>query len=192
MDIYSYPGSDVLKNKLNLRSQNELNKFERRLSGISCIELRSKHFSRFSFFALKLFHKELLQDIYAWAGKPRTVDISKGNTMFCRAEFIDMAAEDIFDKLTKNNNLKGLDSKEFCVAAADLFGDLNALHPFREGNGRTIREFIFHLAKNAGYELDLNFADKSTFMQASIESAHLNNSKIQALMEGLIKPLYNV
>lgn len=73
--------------------------------------------------------------------------------------------------------------------AAELFGDINALHPFREGNGRTQREFIYHLAKNSGYELDLNQLDKTKYMTASIESILTSNEKMEKLMKSIIKPL---
>ena len=75
---------------------------------------------------------------------------------FCPIENIYSFADTIFQKLEKENYLKGVSQDEFCKKAADLFGDINALHPFREGNGRTQRLFLYHLAKNAGYELDLN------------------------------------
>lgn len=73
--------------------------------------------------------------------------------------------------------------------AADLFGDINALHPFREGNGRTQREFFYHLAKNAKYKLDLNQLNKNEYMIASIESMLVNNNKIEKLIKSIIEPL---
>ena len=94
-----------------------------------------------------------------------------------------------FRELEKENYLKGVSQDEFCKKAADLFGDINALHPFREGNGRTQRLFLYHLAKNAGYELDLNKLDKNKYMTASIESMLVSNDKMENLMKSIIKPL---
>lgn len=91
--------------------------------------------------------------------------------------------------MTEPNYLKNLSIDEFCQKAADLFGDINALHPFREGNGRTQREFFYHLAKNAKYKLDLNQLNKNEYMIASIESMLVNNNKIEKLIKSIIEPL---
>ena len=108
---------------------------------------------------------------------------------FCPIENIYSFADTIFQKLEKENYLKGVSQDEFCKKAADLFGDINALHPFREGNGRTQRLFLYHLAKNAGYELDLNKLDKNKYMTASIESMLVSNDKKENFMKSIIKPL---
>ena len=179
----------ILSNKLGIKDNYSLNKAERRYSAIRAIELRQKSFKKFSFDTLKKMHKEIFQDVYDWAGKTRNVNIAKGKTFFCPMENINSFANDIFNKLEKQNYLKGLNQDEFCQKAAELFGDINALHPFREGNGRTQREFIYHLAKNAGYELDLNKTDKNKYMVASIESMLTSNKKMVDLMKSVIKPL---
>lgn len=115
--------------------------------------------------------------------------ISKGDSFFCPVANIESYAHSIFHKLEKDNYLKGLSQNQFCKKAAILFGDINALHPFREGNGRIQREFIYHLAKNAGYELDLNLLDKIEYTIASIESMSMNNIKMEDLMKSIIKTL---
>lgn len=179
----------VLENKLGIKDVLTLNKNERRLSTIRAIDLRKKSFKKFDFATLKKIHKEIFQDVYQWAGTVRKVNISKGKAFFCPVENINSYADTIFKKLEKENYLKGLSQDEFCKKAADLFGDINALHPFREGNGRTQREFIYHLAKNAGYELDLSELDKTKYMTASIESMLTSNEKMEKLMKSIIKPL---
>lgn len=182
----------ILDNKVNAKNNAALEKIERRCSGIRIIELKQKSFKKFDFNTLKKMHKEIFQDVYSWAGTVRNVNISKGSSFFCPAENIHLYAQDIFDRLEKKSYLKGLPKEQFCQKAAELFGDINALHPFREGNGRTQREFIYHLAKNAGYELDLNKADKDRYMTASIESMMTSSKKMEALMSDLIKPLEKV
>lgn len=179
----------VLKNKLGIKDVATLNKNERRLSALRVIDLRKKSFKKFDFATLKKIHHEIFQDVYQWAGTIRNVNISKGKTLFCPVENINSYADTVFKKLKKENYLQGLPQDEFCKKAADLFGDINALHPFREGNGRTQREFIYHLAKNAGYELDLNKLDKTKYMTASIESMLTSNEKMEKLMKSIIKPL---
>lgn len=182
----------VLENKLGFTNELMLEKAERKLSSLRAMELREKNFRVFDFNTLKRVHKEIFQDVYSWAGTARSVNISKGSSLFCPAENIHLYAQDVFSKLEKENYLKGLPKEQFCHKAAELFGDINALHPFREGNGRTQREFIYHLAKNAGYELDLNKADKDRYMAASIESMMTDSKKMETLMNDLIRPLEKV
>lgn len=132
----------VLQNKFGIKDKFILNKEERRYTAIRIIELREKNFHVFSFNTLKYMHKYIFQDIYKWAGTTRNVNISKGKALFCPVENINSYANDIFQKLKTNNYLKNLSIDEFCQKAADLFGDINALHPFREGNGRTTKRIF--------------------------------------------------
>ena len=179
----------VLENKLGIKNRFILDEHERKISTFNEISIRRKNYKKFTFNTLKRIHKELFNEIYQWAGTVRKVNISKGRCFFCPVENIYSFADTIFKKLEKENYLKGLSQDEFCKKAADLFGDINALHPFREGNGRTQRLFIYHLAKNAGYELDLNQLDKTKYMTASIESMLTSNEKMEKLMKSIIKPL---
>ena len=112
-------------------------------------------------------HKHIFGDIYSWAGKIRTVDISKGN-MFCNSQFILENAEDIFNRLKKENYLQ--DYKEVDKMSERLayyLSEINALHPFREGNGRAQREFIIVLARRAGYVVDFSKVSQEEMIQAS-------------------------
>lgn len=180
---------DLLQNKLGITNLRTLNEVERILSAINIAKQKEKSLKKYNFDILKSIHKNIFKEIYPWAGKTRNVNIAKGKTFFCPMENINSFANDIFNKLEKQNYLKGLNQDEFCQKAAELFGDINALHPFREGNGRTQREFIYHLAKNAGYELDLNKTDKNKYMVASIESMMTSNKKMADLMKSVIQPL---
>jgi fido (protein-threonine AMPylation protein) len=89
--------------------------------------------------------------VYAWAGQLRTIDISKGGNRFAHHGFIAGAAASIFAGLAVEKYLAGLAPDAFSDRAAHYLGELNALHPFREGNGRAQREFISHLAQANGY-----------------------------------------
>ena len=171
----------ILENKLGIKDIFILNEHERKIATFNEIIIRRKNYKKFNFNTLKSMHKELFKEIYQWAGMVRKVNISKGKCFFCPVENIYSFADTIFQKLEKENYLKGISQDEFCKKAADLFGDINALHPFREGNGRTQRLFLYHLAKNAGYELDLNKLDKNKYMTASIESMLVSNDKMENL-----------
>lgn len=173
--MYFYSDENyVLNNELGLNDIASLNKAERILTTIRIARLRKKRY------------KELFKGIYLWAGKVRNINIAKGNTVFCIVENIEIMAEDIFNRLTEKNYLKNLRKEIFCREVSELFGDLNMLHPFREGNGRTEREFIYQLAKNAGYELDLTKLNKDEYMKAAILSV-VDCSKMEKLMLSIIK-----
>nr|WP_226929701.1 Fic family protein [Fusobacterium necrophorum] len=131
-------------------------------------EGRIKIKKTFDYKHLKSLHKELFKDIYDWAGKERTVDISKPGTLFCRAIFIEEEAKRIFNSLKKDNFLKDIkDKTEFSEKLGQVFLDINMLHPFREGNGRSQRLFISDLAKENGYRLEWENISKETMIQMS-------------------------
>lgn len=102
---------------------------------------------------LRHLHYFLFQDVYAWAGKFRTVPIVKGSSFFARPEHIGPELQKLLVQLAGEQFLQRKDSKTFCERAAHYFGEINALHPFREGNGRAQREFIRELAVEAGYDI---------------------------------------
>jgi len=95
---------------------------------------------------------------------------------------------DIFKRLKKANNLQGLDAERFCKKAADLYCDLNMLHPFREGNGRTQHMLIYQVAKNAGYELDMANVDREKLMARAILGA-VDSRFMEGLMRETIKEM---
>lgn len=119
-------------------------------------------------------HKHLFQDIYVWAGKKRIVEISKdGKQFFPTSHFenafryIDQLIGD-FKKIPKHNE------RQLAEKLAEILDNVNYLHPFREGNGRTQRAFLRQLALEKGLTLNLNPPDnKSTYekyMKGTIES----------------------
>ena len=104
---------------------------------------------------LQAIHRYLFADLYEWAGQLRTIDISKGNNHFAHYAHLESVAAEIFAKLSGENHLAGSSSGAFSRSAAYYLGELNALHPFREENGRAQREFISHLAQANGCLTDL-------------------------------------
>lgn len=168
--IYCYPDSDVLINKLDIREQEKLYTFERKLTMLRILELIDRPTKgNFDFEHLKEIHRYIFQDVYDWAGEVRKVDIAKGN-MFCNVRFIDTQAEIIFGRLRKEKYLAGLREQEFIKRLAYFFSEINALHPFREGNGRSQREFIRSLAIENGYILSFVNISKEEMLKASQES----------------------
>ncbi len=164
---YCYPNSEVLKNKLNITDKNDLFEAEKELTAIRLKELQDHPIKgNFDFKHLKAIHKYIFQDIYDWAGKERTVEIGKGN-LFCTTSCIQSYAESIFNKYYSQCYRAKDNFNDFIRAFADNYGDLNALHPFREGNGRTQREFARMICLACGYDFNLSVATHSEMLEAS-------------------------
>ncbi|WP_342242124.1 Fic/DOC family protein [Inquilinus sp. OTU3971] len=167
-DPYCYPGTTVLINKLNIREQDRLQEFEaeitRERSG-DPIPITRPAVKRF-----QAVHRHLFQDVYAWAGKFRTVRISKGGNMFCYPEQIESQLAALFRWLGDRQFLRGLSADEFSVDAAHFLAELNAIHAFRDGNGRAQLAFMALVAAYAGHPLDFGLLVPDPFLSAMIES----------------------
>ncbi len=145
---------------------------------------------RFDLDHLKAIHLHLFQDVYEWAGELRDIDLSRDDSYFANHRHLIEAAGPIFAKLAEENYLQGLDAADFSTRAAYYLGELNALHPFREGNGRVQREFINHLAYNSGYLIDWTKINEADMIQASIESFHRrDNAKFAAFIRDNLREL---
>lgn len=171
-DPYVYPGTKVLINKFGLHDQEELWDAERAITGVATAELEAHPIDgKFDLEHLQAIHKALFDDVYEWAGTIREKGfISKGNSLFCAAEFIVPYSDDLFGKLKTENYLKGLGRDAFIKRMAFYISEINALHPFREGNGRTQRIFANQLARQAGWELNFTSIDPEVLCNAYISS----------------------
>ncbi len=167
-----YPGTTVLINKFDVRDEEKLNEIESVISSARYAEwLNAPQTSVFDFDHYKAVHRFLFSDLYEWAGEVRTVNISKKGTQFTPAENIESQAGLIFERLQACNYFKGLSLDEFVEEIVDFYCVTNALHPFREGNGRTQRVFLTQLIRNAGYEISFADIDTDLLMIATIQSA---------------------
>lgn len=106
--------------------------------------------------------------------------------MFCNVKFIFNQAEDIFGKLRKDNLLKGFLREDFIKKIAFYFSEINALHPFREGNGRTQREFIRSLAAYNGYQIKFVNITEDEMIRASQGSFLCNYELMERLFSKCI------
>ena len=185
--IYCYPDSDVLMNKLNIHDAEKFQEAERKLTMLRLIDLLDKPVAgKFDFKHLQTIHKYIFQDIYPWAGKVRSVDIAKSN-MFCKVQFIETQADEIFGKLKNDCYLEGLPKEKFAKKAAYYFSEINALHPFREGNGRTQREVIRSLALMKGYECEISIGlDDDIYHLYMDGTVYGDTSKLEKLFNKLL------
>ena len=184
---YCYPNSHVLKNKLNIRNQAELEAAESAITSVKSTQLMMNRLNgRFGTAHLKKIHKFLFCDIYSWAGKIRTVNIFKGNP-FCRAEYIESQLNMLFMQLKEEKYLKDYSGKEeFGKRLAYYLSEINVIHPFREGNGRTQRMFIEHLAYNAGYTLDFMKINSDDMLEASVQAYGRNYDLMEQIIIGAL------
>lgn len=188
-DPYVY-SNGVLKNKLGIKNQDKLAKQEHLLVGQRMNELKEKPVrGDFTIKHLQQIHKHLFQDLYEWAGDLRTTDMMKAGVLFFRPEEFDLRSENFNAMMQQRNQFKGLDKKEFVEGLAVCFSHLNALHPFREGNGRAIKLFLSELSKEAGYDLDFKKIEREEWNQASAEAVLANRGRIERIFDQNIRPL---
>jgi cell filamentation protein len=182
-DPYLDPATGVLKNRLDIADDATLEQTEADLVAIRSYELSQTPLKgRFDLAHLQAIHRYLFGDVYEWAGQLRTIDIGKGGNQFAHHAYIASAAAPIFQQLAKENRLAGLDAAAFSDRAAHYLGELNALHPFREGNGRAQREFISHLAQANGYYVAWENVGQADLLDAAIQSFNGETSKLSALI----------
>ncbi|MDB5554994.1 MAG: adenosine monophosphate-protein transferase [Rhizobium sp.] len=167
-DTYCYPGTIVLRNRLDLKDPEQLGAFEAEITDQRASEALPEGMLDYAHY--RAVHHHLFQDVYDWAGQARRVRISKGGNPFCFPEYIDSQMEGLFAALANNNYLRGLDAKAFAQGAAHFLAELNAIHPFREGNGRAQLSFLTLLAEEAGHPLDFDRLDPQGLLEATIES----------------------
>jgi cell filamentation protein len=185
---YCYPGTNILRNKLGIRDDNALTIAEREITSLKLLKIYNMvQMNEFNFETLCKIHKIIFEDIYEWAGLIRRGDfLSKGNSIFCRGQYIVKNAKIIFDNIIKENNLCGLNKSKFIERIAYYMGEINALHPFREGNGRTAREYFRQLSLNAEYTLDFSKTEKEKLLTADIEAFNGEYDKLINILEKII------
>lgn len=145
----------ILRNKLGFIDPSQLEPAIAQLSYIRVIELNETPLKgKFDIPHLRAIHRYIFQDIFPWAGDFREVTTSRTNSFgFPPPQFIIPSLETIFTALHAENHLKHLDPDRFALRAGHYLGEINAVHAFREGNGRAQREFLRTLALTAGHRL---------------------------------------
>ena len=190
MDPYVYPGTNILRNLHGIRDPELFDRFEADASSNRLSQLERKP-TKGSFDAahLRTIHRHIFQDVFDWAGKFRTVNISKSGDSFAFHDFIASCLDSLCAKLQKEQHLAGLDMAQFAKRAAFYLGEINAIHPFREGNGRSQREFFRQLAFRNGYALDWKTVTREQMLEASIESFKTGRTTgLEAIIRGALRP----
>jgi len=160
-DPYCYPGTNVLRNIPGYRNAEDLVQFENQMAGRNIFRLNELPIDEKDIVKrLKETHHRVFEGVFEWAGefRSRMGLITKrrlGRTVvYCNAQYIPSELARVMGELQKENTLKGLDKATFAKRMAYFYGELDAVHPFREGNSRTLRQFTSDIAREAGYRLD--------------------------------------
>ena len=166
-----YEGTTCLINKLGIRDEAALSDVEAQITFAKAVMLEENPIiGDFSFSHFKKIHEFLFCDLYEWAGQVRSVNISKKRTSFLDAKFIEDVAPKRFATVAAGC-FENLTLSEFAKRIAEFYNDVNYIHPFREGNGRTQRIYFTQLIRHFGYDIDFAEIDTDELMIATIRAS---------------------
>lgn len=167
-DPYLYPGTRVLINKAGLRdeaaaSQHEAERSFTRMRQILTERLAFPN----SADGLRALHRHIFQDVFDWAGKDRTVDLARDNSFFARHTLVAQSLDTAFKEIARTNGFKDHERRSFLDRLGHHLNEINAVHPFREGNGRTLRIHAALVARDACHPLRIHLIDGARWNEAS-------------------------
>jgi len=190
VDPYVYPGTHVLKNKFGIKKDLILERTEEAYTGVRSWELSKKTIpTPHKYETLKKIHHHLFQDIYEWAGQPRTIGMGKMEPLLngqsvpypdpnvISKDNMHVKIESAFDQLAKDNYLKGLTQKEFVPKFCHHMTNIWKARVFRDGNTRTVTEFMKSLSKEANHKIDAEISLEDNQLRDRFVLASVSNSK---------------
>jgi cell filamentation protein len=183
--------SGVLSNLLGITHPERLSQAEADLSFAAMLRITARPLpGNYDLTHLQAFHRALFGAVYPWAGHLRTVRLARTeHDMFCFPQFIGSAATTVFERLARPDHLRGLDRPAFTDQLAYYYSEINAIHPFREGNGRTQRAFLGQLARDAGWHIAWARLDAEANNGASAAALHGDLSVLTSMMDALVTPV---
>ena len=187
---FDYPHG-ILKNVPGFTTQDKLDRFEAAESAEALVRLLIKPIEgAFNVAHLKQIHLSIFRCIHPWAGEFRQVNIRRAASYpFAVVQFLEKNLDSTLVNLAAENHLKDLDADAFARRAAYYLGELNSIHPFREGNGRAQREFIRQLGAEAGHSINWSRVTREQMYNASVESHNLGkNAAFAAVVRCAIEP----
>ncbi len=169
----------MLENKLGITNSADLAREEERISKKKAVELFEKgileNLSAGRFSTLQVIHKYLFDEIYEFAGKIRTVNLAKGNFRFAPLMYLDAALENI-DKMPQST----------FDEIIEKYVEMNIAHPFREGNGRSMRIWLDHILKNEiSKVVDWSKVDKEDYLLA-MERSPIRDIEIKHILKNAL------
>jgi cell filamentation protein len=167
-DPYVYPGTSILRNRFGIRDRQRLDELEAEWSFIRLTELLSNpEPGNYDLDHLARLHRRIFGDVYPWAGEIRSVPLAKTD-LFALPQYIASYGDSVFSQLRTEDQLTGLPKDRFVDRVAFYFSEINALHPFREGNGRTQRAFLKQLGRQAGWDIEWRFSTPDENLAMSV------------------------
>jgi cell filamentation protein len=186
-DPYVYPGTGVLRNSLEIRDPQELARAEADLVRAALAVVAGRPLpGSYDLAHWQTFHRRIFGGLYPWAGELRTVQIAKPNAFYARPEHIAEYAQGIFAELAQEDCLKGLDRAAFLERLTHYHAEMYAVHPFREGNTRSLRAFLGQLAAEAGHHIAWEHLDHKRSFAANVRSLNGKNDRLRALLNAIV------
>lgn len=183
-----YPGTTILINKLGIKNQEMLDEAEVVAFALHSAEIESEQSDApFSFRFYCDLNKRLFGDLYAWAGTLRTIDFSKNGTVFYPSSELSTLGNAKFNRLEAMNEFRGMKRLQLIDEVTELYHEINMLHPFREGNGRTQRLFFTLLLRRLGYNINFAECDTDKLMMATIYAAQGVMTPLHDFFEGIMQ-----
>ena len=184
---YTYKGTDVLVNKLDIKDKAKLERYEKKMVAFKLATINEVSFPKvFDERRLKYIHNYLFCDVYDFAGIYRNENIIKDSFVFSQYEYIEENLKSLMKKVDIHK-FKSLNFDDFLKQVSFFMTELNVIHPFREGNGRAIREYIRELMLECGYEIDFSKIDYNEILKASKMAILDDSYQIQILRNSCTK-----
>lgn len=184
-DFYCYPGTNVLRNKLDIRDQKTLDEVELSITQLTQMEAREEFVDApMTLKTWRELHRKLFFDIYEWAGELRVVNIQKDDFLFCHKDYIQAEADKIFTKMAAES-LRDYAHAARAEKVAYYFAELNVTHPFREGNGRSQRLLFDLWLQRFGYKINWQKLDAGEHLRAVI----LSTSDTEQLTDNFLRTI---
>lgn len=192
-DPYIDPITGILKNLIGATTHQQLAAAEADLVAVRVVQLRDSVNipATRDLRELQAIHQQLFGDIFVWAGHIRTTDLARpNNEPFCPVGYIERAAANVAQELRDDELLKGLDQRAFVSKLSYYYDSFNYIHPFREGNGRTQREFWNRVAADAGWFIDWGKVHGEQLNEASrIARENQNYDLLNVMFNDCIRPM---
>ncbi|MFF3228010.1 Fic/DOC family protein [Nocardia suismassiliense] len=187
-DPYVDPTSGVLRNRLGIVDAERLRRVEADLTLFALADLSTRVLpGNYDLDHLCAFHREIFGDVFPWAGEIRVVGIAKSDP-FCLPQYIANYSAEVFRQLAGEKYLRGLSRDKYIDRLTFYFAEVNAIHPFREGNGRTQRAFFRQLGLEAGWLVDWSKLEPEENVRASMAALRGDTGPMSSLFECLVHP----
>jgi cell filamentation protein len=185
---------DVLINKVSIKDKDKLDEFENRMTNLSIILILKEPVMIYSSKDIFIIHNKLFGNVYEWAGKPRTIDIYKEEPILNGKSVEYALHQQIIKELEKvdsnylKNNLKSLKKEDFIHVFTRMIAEIWKIHPFREGNTRTVSTFALLFLRQYGYDLNAEFISQNAkyFRNALVMAALGEYAEYQYLQNILV------